>query len=464
MEKDAKRTFNDKQKSEIFYNELAISTITGRSLWLLDSGFLFLDGIQFDHMEAHSKGGKTIVKNGTVLESNINHLKSSFKCGLTKYTNGLPNPDNFYECELFDKKIQQTLLKNCKLVPSDYYFNNAVENFLRALANKKNPYDENGKKYTRTYQYFLKVVLRKLLQWRNNLEPKYKSFNQRKLYQKEKLEIDQLYILQLTKIKDLKELKRLFEKAYIVYSHHIDLINLFYDLYYKYFEINFNFFYSNFINKNKIDEYISLFFKDYFQLLKYKKTIPRYKNIALQEIEFLRKYTKHLLSTRYTRNIYSKSSSTKFYTSSYQAILKRKKNKNDIYIQVSRNLGKMSNVKSIEGICLNKLLNHEDVYNWNEEFGNYSNSLSEYKKNLSFVDLENFVNAVGINRRINIFLLCHENLNEIYSKEDEIKSKGLNKAGKRKKCHRTILAEQLNKIYNLNIQEYTETLYNRNNV
>lgn len=79
---------------------------------------------------------------------------------------------------------------------------------------------------------------------------------------------------------------------------------------------------------------------------------------------------------------------------------------------------------------------------------------SYYRNDLDKSDLDSFAKMLhSLNHGERVFLLCFENLNKTYTKTDEKKYSDV-KAGEKKKCHRTILADVLNKNYGFNIAEY----------
>ena len=49
-EKKEPRHFSDKVSAELFYDEYAMCQMTGKTLWLLDKGIVYWDGVQIDHI------------------------------------------------------------------------------------------------------------------------------------------------------------------------------------------------------------------------------------------------------------------------------------------------------------------------------------------------------------------------------------------------------------------------------
>lgn len=141
----------------------------------------------------------------------------------------------------------------------------------------------------------------------------------------------------------------------------------------------------------------------------------------------------------------------KIYTSCYKKMLKRSKQENDIYIKVSRGL--YYPFQNVDGIYMKDLIDTD----WGIAFAPYSD-LDHYKKDLVEEQLQQFYECLDFEDDYNIFLLCFENLDDVYTKADEKKypNNPYIKAGKKKVCHRTLLAEVLNERYNLNITEYSE--------
>ena len=121
------------------------------------------------------------------------------------------------------------------------------------------------------------------------------------------------------------------------------------------------------------------------------------------------------------------------YTSSYENILKRKKGEQDIYIQVSRNLGKYEKEDDKSGLL--SLIDE----NYGFEFGNWWEDKLSYKKGVSKRDVRRFAKYLRENmKERDIFLLCFENV----------------LAGE--ECHRRWLAEILCKGYGIGIEEWKE--------
>lgn len=141
----------------------------------------------------------------------------------------------------------------------------------------------------------------------------------------------------------------------------------------------------------------------------------------------------------------------RIFTSCYKKMLKRHKADNDIYIKVSRGL--YYPFRNIDGILMKDLIDSD----WGGAFAPVSD-LDHYKQDLSEKDLLDFVACLNFDEDVNIFLLCFENLDEVYTKADEKKypDNPYIKAGQKKKCHRTLLAEAFNEAFNMHITEYSE--------
>ena len=121
------------------------------------------------------------------------------------------------------------------------------------------------------------------------------------------------------------------------------------------------------------------------------------------------------------------------YTSSYETVLNRKKEANDIYIQVSRDLGQYAQPDDTTG--LQNLIDED----WGEEFGNWWRTKIEYKKGLCKKDLRRFASYLRANNKeSNFYLLCFENV--LVGEE----------------CHRRWLAEILRKSFGLSIEEWKD--------
>lgn len=141
----------------------------------------------------------------------------------------------------------------------------------------------------------------------------------------------------------------------------------------------------------------------------------------------------------------------KIYTSFYKKMLGRHKKEFDCYIKVSRSL--YYPFKNVDGIYMKDLID----YDCGKPLGNYG-SLNGYLLNLYPEDVEEFAEILKRAEKEeadgDVFILCFENLDECYTKADEKRMNGLVRAGQKKECHRTLLANFLNSKYNLNITEY----------
>ena len=119
------------------------------------------------------------------------------------------------------------------------------------------------------------------------------------------------------------------------------------------------------------------------------------------------------------------------YTSSYEAILKRRKEAKDVYIKISRNLGQYDDSAS-----KSELRSFIDK-DYGFDFGNWWGDKTAYKKGVRKKDLRWLAKYLRENmQEKNMFLLCFENVFE-----GEV-------------CHRRWLAEILKKGFGLNIEEW----------
>lgn len=145
------------------------------------------------------------------------------------------------------------------------------------------------------------------------------------------------------------------------------------------------------------------------------------------------------------------------YTSYYAKMAKRHKASTDIYIQVSRTC--YCPVKDLDNIPVQNQIDCDLGF-----LGNYD-SLETYEEDMEaeIEDCADFLQADNFeldeddppDADINVFLLCFENLKSKWTKKDEEKYYNV-KAGEYKFCHRTVLAEILNRKYGFNIKEYDD--------
>lgn len=142
------------------------------------------------------------------------------------------------------------------------------------------------------------------------------------------------------------------------------------------------------------------------------------------------------------------------FTSYYARMAKRKKSPTDCYIQVSRTC--YCPLKDLEGVPVQNQIDYRFP-----DLGDYLflDTYEEDKKEdievfADFLKAENWeLEGATEETEVNIFLLCFENLKSKWTKKDEEKFYNV-KANEYKFCHRTVLAEILNKKYGFNITEY----------
>lgn len=140
----------------------------------------------------------------------------------------------------------------------------------------------------------------------------------------------------------------------------------------------------------------------------------------------------------------------KIYTSFYKKMLGRHKKEFDCYIKVSRSL--YYPFKNVDGIYMKDLIDIDlDVL---APYGTLEDYAKDLTKDMTDVLYNNYKNIEDLEG--NIFLLCFEDLDSCYTKADEKKHNGLVKAGEKKVCHRTILADFMNKTYGLDIKEFKD--------
>lgn len=135
------------------------------------------------------------------------------------------------------------------------------------------------------------------------------------------------------------------------------------------------------------------------------------------------------------------------YTSFYRKIFSRQKQQNDVYIQVSRNLGCYHKYPKLKALI---------DENWGDELGNQWSTEKEYAKGVALytTGFANHLKTFSDNQ--NVFLLCFENLDDVYTEADEMKYGPTCKAGTNKVCHRIWLSNILNKKYGYEISEWEE--------
>ena len=135
------------------------------------------------------------------------------------------------------------------------------------------------------------------------------------------------------------------------------------------------------------------------------------------------------------------------YTSYFAKMAKREKQANDCYVQICRSVmpyhAKMIDEKW-EGLAPISA----NISNYEQEILDFPDLLKDFADWLK-EDSWDFTEEEKKIGEFNIFLLCYENLESKYTKQDEEKAikKGCTdiKAGKLKTCHRTVLAKIFNR-------------------
>ena len=148
----------------------------------------------------------------------------------------------------------------------------------------------------------------------------------------------------------------------------------------------------------------------------------------------------------------------KIYTSYYSKMCSRLKDDNDIYIQISNSLFCPKISKS--GLSIEQ----EIDFNWGAYLGALNYTFTQYYNEVLSRDLIKdtlfyFIKNVCLqelkeNETVNIFLLCHENLEKKYTKNSRAVKEGLNTVNDYEQCHRRILADFIENEFNLFIPEY----------
>lgn len=91
---------------------------------------------------------------------------------------------------------------------------------------------------------------------------------------------------------------------------------------------------------------------------------------------------------------------------------------------------------------------------WGNELGNKWATEKEYAKGVELYTTGFANHLKTFSDDQNVFLLCFENLDDVYTEEDEMRYGPTCKAGTNKVCHRTWLSRILNKKKDLKIEEW----------
>lgn len=108
------------------------------------------------------------------------------------------------------------------------------------------------------------------------------------------------------------------------------------------------------------------------------------------------------------------------YTSFYRKIFSRQKQQNDVYIHVSRNLGCYHKYPKLKALI---------DENWGHELGNQWSTEKEYAKGVALYTIGFANHLKTFSDTQNVFLLCFENLDDVYTEADEMRYGRLVKQG-----------------------------------
>ena len=416
MENKEARRFSDAGSAYLFYSEYARCQLTGKNLWILDSGILNWDSIQIDHIVPWSKGGKTDLSNAALLSGHANYNASDTKQKVYRFQFGLPTDTYFYENNLISQVQKNQLLKFVRLLPSDFYFNRALEAFLFGIDFRRKPKRVSGKNLTRDDKYHAKTVLNWLKKWEKAKEENWKSFEERKLVDIQNMEEDQKILLRVRDAKSEEDIMKLYDVLEPAYLHLFKCHEAFFKGYCVVID---NFILANYFHRNmKMNEYVQSQFEPLLKLLEDKNTLPRYKSNVLDTIEFLKKFCSETAEYRMS-DISDKEVKAQFFVGTYKSVLKHKKQKNDVYVQTTEKIDSRL-IKGLIDFNFGTILDLKGA----EE--TWSDTISDS-------DVEFIVNKLELTKEINYYFLVNEN------ESTEI--------------HKELLKEFLNALTNMEITE-----------
>lgn len=152
------------------------------------------------------------------------------------------------------------------------------------------------------------------------------------------------------------------------------------------------------------------------------------------------------------------------YTSYFAKMATREKNMDeDIYIQVSRTVFCPKITPS------GKKVTEEIDQDFGDFLGNYSDTLEDYYDNLDEEDMqwlcdwikgieaalqEDIADNGGEDLDLNLFFLCHENLEKPCKASDRDVINGIYEVGEYKMCHRRVFAKYMKDKFGFDIPEY----------
>ena len=393
MEKKEPRCFSDSISAYLFFKEYAKCQLTGRNLWLLDSGIMNWDSVQIDHVIPWSKNGKTDLSNAALLSGTANYNASDTKNKIYNSQFGFPTSHYFYENNLITDKTKSQLLKFVRLLPSDFYFNRALESFLFGLEYRREPKRVTGKIKDRDDKYYARSVINWLKKWNDKKEKNWDTFENRKIINIKMLEVDQQIMLKVRDANSKSDVLKLYDELEPYYFHLYKCHRAFYK---AYDIIIYNFVLaSTFDSAIKLDDYVEKQFADLLKLIKNKNTLPRYKVTVLDTIDFLKTLCLKIAKYRFSVNNNNNKQKANFYIGTYKNIMSLKKNKNDFYIQATEKI-----LKSFPN----------DLIDLNAGFildlkGNEKNWLDD----VSDFDIEFLINQISLTEEIDYYFLINDN-------------------------------------------------------
>lgn len=398
-----KRLFSEKDSASLFYIEYAQCQMTGKNLWILDTGILNWDSVQIDHVIPWSKGGKTDLTNAALLSGHSNFDASNSKAKNYRFYAGVPTSRYFYENNKISLEKKEHLLKFVRLLPSDFYFNRALEAFLFGLDFRRDNKRVDGRVKERDDKYHAKSVINWLKKWENSKEPNWSTFEERQLLPKN-LEIDQKILLKVRDVTTTDDVLKLYDELLPIYNHLFNCHQLFYDE---------NVIYKNFItcvsfpSDIKLSEYVAEQFRPLIDLLSDNKTLPRYKSNVIDTIDFLKELCSNIMEYRLNP---SDKINADIFISTYDDIRKHEKQKNERYVQTTTKIECRFPKDAID-LNLGAILNFDDnEKSWHE---NIKDSDVEFIKNQIGFDNESLYFLTNKNE----FEKKHRNLIKQFLKE-----------------------------------------------
>ena len=154
---------NDRLRAAVFARDKGICAFSGLSLWMLDFGaspFSHPDWV--DHIVPASRGGSDKLDN--LISASFFHNSKKLNNSRDRsylFQNGVPTEEFYFRIGELSQQQSELLVRNARLIESDWYFNRALFNISVALGN-----DSGGFEAVRGRDYWINSAYKRLETWR----------------------------------------------------------------------------------------------------------------------------------------------------------------------------------------------------------------------------------------------------------------------------------------------------------